>query len=154
MLTQRAKNKLIDEINGEFDIIGKKMPIRSKSNTEVAAWEYFVASYLAKRAEDRRNEAKALAEEAGVIFDSNDADKQRPPGTEEAVFMGELVTVMLKVSKPRVLLDQKILAKSLVELGVSKNVIGAAMERASRDSKPGHQFTASLLTKEAADNGK
>jgi hypothetical protein len=68
--------------------------------------------------------------------------------------MGELVTVMLQVSKPRVLLDQKALVTALLKRGVAKHVIGEALDAASSDSKPGHQFTASLLTKEASDNGK
>jgi len=154
MLTQRARNKLHDDMNVSFDDIGKKLPIRSKSNSEAAAWEYYVASYLSKRAADRRKAALQLAQDAGVIFDSDDPDLQREPGTNEPVYMGELVTVMLQVSKPRVLLDQKALVNALLKRGVAKHVIGEAIDTASKDSKPGHQFTASLLTKEASDNGK
>jgi len=141
-------------MNVSFDDIGKKLPIRSKSNSEAAAWEYYVASYLSKRAADRRKAALQLAQDAGVIFDSDDPDLQREPGTNEPVYMGELVTVMLQVSKPRVLLDQKALVNALLKRGVAKHVIGEAIDTASKDSKPGHQFTASLLTKEASDNGK
>jgi len=154
MLTQRARNKLIDEINVSFDDLGRKLPIRSKSNTEAAAWEYYMSSYLLKRATDRRNAAKKLAEDAGVIFDSDDEDKQRPPGTNETVYSGELVIINLTVSKPRVLLDQKELVKALINRGVAKHVIGEAIDKASRESKPGHQFTTSLITKEASENGK
>jgi len=154
MLTTRAKNILMDEVNVTFNDIGKKLPIRSKSNTEAAAWEYFIASHLYKRATDRRKEAVALAVDAGVFFDSDNAEMQREPGTQEIVYQGDLVSVTLSVAKPRVILDQKLLVDELVRRGVRKDVIAAAIDRASRDAKPGHQFTASLLTKEAADNGK
>ena len=154
MLTTRAKNKIIDDMNVGIDAIGAKLPGRFKSNNEMAAWKYYVASYLLKRATDKRNEAKQEAIEAGVIFDSDDPDQQRAPGTNEPVFMGEYVTIMLQVSKPRVILDQKALVAALIKRGVAKHIIGEALDAASHESKPGHQFTASLLTKEATENGK
>jgi hypothetical protein len=65
-------NALTAAISAAFAAIGTtaatKMP-PSKRNTEAVAWEYFVASLLARLAEGRRKRAHAAAVKAGVLFD-------------------------------------------------------------------------------------
>lgn len=154
MLTQRAKNKIVDETNTAFDAVGRKMPYRSKLNREPAAWEYFVAALLKTRAEARLKQAKEAAIEAGVIFDDDIEELRREPGNYGNIYTGDNVQVSLIVVKPRVVLDQKLLVYELTKRGVKKEVIGAALAAASTETKPGHRFSASLIAKELDETGK
>jgi hypothetical protein len=149
MLTQRARTKLIDDINTGFASLGLtvgKMP-RSTKNNEGAAWEYWIASHLYTLAKARREEAKKSAIASGVFFDDEDPAKWRQPGTNDEIFRGNVVSIGLKVSKPRYTLDKNALVASLLNDKVSKTVIGRALDSASKEGKPGHAFTAIVLAK-------
>jgi len=149
MLTARAKNLIVDKINMAFASIGKDMP-KSKAlkNNEQQAWEYFVSSHLYKLAGGRREEAKAQAVAAHVIPDTDDPANQRDGGTLETVFVGDIVSVTLAVSKPRVTYDIERLKTYLLNNKVDPKVVHGAMEHASKTAKAGHQFTAALITGE------
>lgn len=146
MLTSKAKNALIDKLNTTFSGIGKQMPVKSDDNRESYAYEYFVASHLYKLAEGRRKKSQKDAISANIIPDTDEEENRRPPGTVETVYNGDLVTVMLSVSKPRTVVDVKALAAYLVDHKVRQSLIDEAIEHASKEAKAGHQFTAALVT--------
>jgi len=150
MLTSRAKNTLIDKINTAFSAIGRTLPAKASDNREPCAYEYFIASHLYKIAEGRRKAAQKDAIAANVIFDTDDEANRRPGGTQETVYNGDLVTVMLSVSKPRVTVDVKALAAFLVDHKVKQSLIDEAIQHASKEAKAGHQFTAALVTGDAS----
>ena len=145
-LTSKAKNRLIADINNLFSLIGTKLPARSGNNKEPVAYEYFIASHLAKLAEGRREAALKAAVAEGVIPDVTDPANQREPGTDEFIFNGELVTIMLNVAKPRTQVDMKALSSYLIEQKVKPAVVNAAIEAASKPTRAGHKFTSMLNT--------
>jgi hypothetical protein len=145
-LSSRAKNRLIADINEAFSTLGNKLPARSGNNHEPLAWEYFIASHLAKIAEGRRDEAMKKAVSAGIIPDVTDPKEQREPGTNEFVFDGEIVTILLTVAKPRVQYDMKVLSQHLLDAKVKPAVVNAAIEAASKQTRAGHRFTTMLRT--------
>jgi hypothetical protein len=145
-LTSKAKNRLIADVNNLFSLIGQKLPARSGNNQEPLAYEYFIASHLAKLAVGRRDAAKQAAIKAGVMPDVDDPANQREPGTDEFIFNGELVTIMLNVAKPRVQVDMKALSAALIAAKVKPEVVTAAIEAASKPTRAGHKFTAMLNT--------
>lgn len=120
-----------------------KMP-RSGSNTEPVAWEYHVASHLARLAESRKKKAHAAAVAQGLIFDHE--KEPAPPGTSEVVYQGEVVEIALAVSNGADKLDVANFIAELREAGVSRKLLDSAMALHTAPSKAPHKFTSALVT--------
>lgn len=147
-LTARTKNVLVDRMNTCFATIGvnngTKMP-KSGNNREPVAWELWVAHHLTSLANKRKANAEDAAIKAGVIFDKEKNPK--PPGTKEATFSGEVVTVSVEVRKPttRVNVD-KLLAFLAATKKVSRSTLDAAVEHATETNRAAHVFDTMLIT--------
>lgn len=145
-LTHRAKNKLIAEVNEAFSKIGKSLPARSGNNGDPIAWEYFIASHLQSLSTARRENAISSAIKADVLPDTDKKENQREPGTDEFVFQGDIVTILLNVAKPRIIYDMSRLEGYLVSNKVKLEVVQAAFKAAEKTTKAGHKFTAIINT--------
>lgn len=120
-----------------------KMP-RSGSNTEPVAWEYHVASHLARLAEARKKKAHAIAVKQGLIFDHEKEPKEA--GTSCVVYQGEVVEIAVVVSNGANRLDVAAFIAELKEAGVCADLLGAALALHSGPGKAPHKFTSALVT--------
>ena len=120
-----------------------KMP-RSGSNTDPIAWEFHVASHLARQAEARKKKAHAACVAAGLIFDHDSEPK--PPGTSEVVYAGEVVEIAVSVSNPTAKLDGTLFIAALIEAGVSRKLIDRVRAMHTYENKAPHKFTSALVT--------
>ncbi len=144
-MTGLSRNKLIAAINAQFAAIGTSaktaMP-RASSNVSAPAWEYFIASHLSSLCNGRTKKAKAEAIKAGVIPDYEETPL--PPGEHPKLFDGEHVVINLVVRNPSVSVDHKKMSDYLIGAGVPQDVVQAAVQHASRVSRPAHLFTSDL----------
>lgn len=130
-----------------FEAIGIAEPTRqprSRRNNEPVAWEFFVASHLAKLAEVRKRHAHAAAIVAGVLFD---ADKEpMPAGTERMIYAGDVVEIALTVSNPSRKFDAPGFINALEKAGVKRKLLNELAEQFTTDNRAPHKFAASLVT--------
>lgn len=154
-LSSRVRNKLVDAINVAFNSIGTTkptLPPRSNENTALIAWDFFVADRLLAMAKKRKEYAHANAVRAGVIFDH--MKYPRTPEDNGMLYVGEHVGIYLAVKSPGKRVDVDLMCELLEERGVSQDVIYAARDKATKESKPAHEFRVSLITDDSIPEGK
>ena len=135
----------INAIIQAFDAIGVVEPTRqprSRRNNEPVAWEFYVATHLAKLAEARKRQAIAAAVAAGVLFDHE--KEPMAVGTERDVYAGDVVQIALVVSNPSRKLDVPGFVDALEKAGVKRKLLLETAEQHTTDSRAPHRFTASL----------
>lgn len=154
LTTQRA-NEMTAAINTAFEDIGQShgkerpaapgtgMP-KSKSNQEPTAWEYFVATHLARLAEARKRRAQAAAVKAGVLFDPE--KEPRPIGTNALVYAGDVVEIAVAVATPGTRLDQEGLVKDLEKAGLALPRINKIINANTLENRAPHKFSSTLAT--------
>ena len=111
------RSEIIDNIHTAFDAIGhtaSTMPtVPSTNNNGAAAFEYFAAHRLARRAEARKKRATTQAVEAGVIFDHTKTPLE--PGTNaHPVFLGDQVFISCTVANITDKVDWEAIVTDLV----------------------------------------
>ena len=131
-----------------FEAIGVVEPTRqprSRRNNEPVAWEFYVATHLAKLAEARKRQAQAAAIVSGVIFDHE--KEPMPEGTNgRVVYSGDVVEIELTVSNPSKRFDAAGFINALEKAGVKRKLLNELAEQHTADSRAPHKFSASLIT--------
>ena len=144
MLTTTKRAKIINAINNAFDKIGHSnghtMPT-TQSNRDPIAWEFFVAQYLTKLAEVRKDKAQRACVASGVLFDHKVSP--RPVGTH-IVFEGELLTYVRIVKNPSSRVDVPRLKSALMKQGVKEDIIDKAISASKTLQAAPHTFAGSL----------
>jgi hypothetical protein len=146
-LSTRMVKILEDKINTCFQSIGAtngtRMP-KSTNNREPIAWEYWLANHLARYADKRQKEAEAAAIAEGLIFDK--VKNPMPPGTNQVLFNGEVVSISIRVSDPQTQVNVTDLVAFLRKKGVKPALLDEAIEAATKEKRAAHRFDASLIT--------
>ena len=120
---------------------GTAMPPTRKTKDKLA-FEYWVASLLNRLAEARRDKAKRVAVAGGVLPDH--AANPLPVGTSEIVFVGERVTIALKVVGQTDRVNVPALMADLVKAGVKPAVLKRLVKKHTESFAGAHVFTASV----------
>lgn len=144
--TAKATMKTV-AITEAFDAIGVAEPTRqprSRRNNEPIAWEFFVATQLARLADARKRQAHEAAVNAGVLPDHE--KEPLPEGAERSVYAGEVVTIALAVGVPVRRLDVKSFVKDLEKAGVARKLLDKLVEDNMVAARAPHKFTAALTT--------
>lgn len=123
--------------------IGTSKP-RSTLNTEPVAWEFHVASHLARIATARKVKAHAAAVKAGVIFDHEKAPLA--VGTNKLVYAGEVIEISVAVTSPSEKLDAPAFIADLEKSGIARKLLDKLVAKHTSESRAPHKFTSSLLT--------
>jgi hypothetical protein len=149
MLSSTQKNKIIDSINTAFSKIGyangTKMP-KSDDNREPIAWEMFVAQHMNALANKRKEQAEKMAVVAGVIIDKE--KKPRPEGSQDVMYTGESVQVLLRVNTAASRVDITKVIENLLSMGIQADLVRAAVDKATFKNRPAHVFSSLLLTED------
>lgn len=147
MLDAVAATKKIAAINEEYNLIGRangtRMP-RSTKHTDKIAWEYHVASHLARIAEARREKAHREAVKLGVLFDHR--KEPLPEGTDQLIYAGDIVEIAVKVTTPADRLDPTELGVALVKAGVAMKTVEKVFRACTHQTAAPHKFVSSLVT--------
>jgi hypothetical protein len=140
-----VRNRIVDTINTTFATLGNangmRMP-KAEDNRESYAWNMWVAKHVQGLANKRWDHACKLAADAGVI---NDKEKNpRPASTKALVYNGEYVSVLCEVRSAARRVDVDKLVDFLELKGVQRALLDAAVEQATKESKPAHVFSPML----------
>ena len=129
-------------ITAAFGAIGKLLP-KPKNGKDAIAYELYAASLVASLADKRREDAKKAAIDAGVLPDY--ASDPYPVGTEEVVYSGALVAIMLKVVGQADRVNAGGLVADLTEAGVKPALLKRLLKKHTSTFNGAHIFTASLI---------
>lgn len=147
MLDAVSATKKIAAVNEEYHLIGRangtRMPRSSKASDKIA-WEYHIASHLARIAEARRERAHRDAVKLGVLFDHTKAPL--PQGTEQVVYAGDVVEIAVKVTTPADRLDPTELGVALVKVGVPMRTVEKVFRQCTHQTAAPHRFVSSIVT--------
>jgi hypothetical protein len=139
-----SKTAALNEAFAEIGIAGgTKMP-PSKLNTEPVAWEYFVASLLARFADARKTAATKAAIKAGLMFDH--AKEPRPTGTNALIYAGDVVEITVAVTTATSRLDADGFFDAVEKAGVKRSVLDRLVAAHTTENRPPHKFTAVMAT--------
>lgn len=134
-----------DQLRNSFDNIAKDMPKFKieAGNRDPIAYELFVAQFLFKCAETRKDRALATAMEANLIFDHK-ANPSNELGTRN-LYNSELVSVDVEVKKGAARIDPKAFAAALIARKVDIADVQAAQATATKYNANSHSFVATLV---------
>ena len=147
MRTAQA-NALTAGIGAAFAAIGVQSPTtmpKSPRNGEPFAYEYHVASLLARLAEARKRKAVSEAVKAGVMFDPDKTP--RPVGTDALVYAGDVVEISVSVTTPTTKVDMEaFLADISKKHKVPADKLAALLVQHTHKNRAPHQFKSTIVT--------
>ena len=144
MPTNKEIAKLKEDIKKGVAHVANKLPdsFKGVSNSEYIALELYFSKELLKQAEERNKLAIQSAIEAGVMFDHK--IEPRADGTNEIIYPGKHVSVLLTVKTGSVRMDKNAFISALIKRGVNTKIITAAETEATTRATGAHTFTPTL----------
>jgi hypothetical protein len=143
MLTATQAAVLNNKIAGQLSAIGADLMPTSKHNTESHAWNYLIASKIESYGKKLKETTRKEAIKAGVMFDHEKTPRE--PGTNTAIYTGDVVTINCAVKMPSTTFDHKQFSASLLSAGLMSEEIENIFAASFKASRPAHTFTAELL---------
>lgn len=135
---------LITDAFAEIGRVNGTMMPRSHNPQERVAYEYWVASLLARLSEARRERAKKAAVAAAILPDH--VASPMPIGTAETVYAGDVVTISVKVVEQSPRLDVAGFLAEAEKLGIPPAKLRRMVKKHTTQFSGAHVFTASLVS--------
>ena len=145
MLSSAQAAIVNNTIAGQLNEVGREGMPRSGNNGESYAWDYFIATKIEKFGKAKKEAAQKAAIKNGVMFDHEKSP--RPPGTDEAIYSGDVVSIRCAVKNAASKVDVTKLRQLLISRGlVSGSTLDALIEQVTTKNREPHTFTCELHT--------
>jgi len=146
MLTAGQAALLNNTIATQLDAVGKGIMPQSNNNRESEAWDYFIGTKIEKFGKAMRDKARKKAIKVGVLFDHEKAPM--PPGTDEVVFAGDVITINCTVKAGAESVDGRafynaVLAARIID-AADLPVFKQLFDNATKVNRGAHTFAAEL----------